>query len=78
MKYWNKQPRVRATWTKVVLNTTQQRKIELKRWCQNNGSPNKFYCAISIDTWPFFAESVNHIWWFENTEDATIFVLKWT
>ena len=65
MKYWNKQPGVRATWTEVKTTDFFGSGEERKRWCQNQDSDGKFY---------FYYQNS---WWFERPEDATLFTLKW-
>ncbi len=86
MKYWNKDKDVRQRcWTKVTLsNKTKIQQVvkngwvqmqvdvaapvsEIKRWCQLQGSTGKFYTYFGADSW-----------WFENEQDATMFLLKWS
>jgi hypothetical protein len=83
MRYWNKNPRSRQYWTKIIMDirgsdielmryfeidrATDQRKI----WCQNNGSTRRFYFSFRGDS----GYLTN--WWFENPHDATLFVLRW-
>ena len=82
MKYWNKDKQVRVRcWIQVThpkkyslmpvqggwarfnadVPTT-----ELKRWCQLQHSPGKFYHSYGTDSW-----------WFEKHEDAMLFSLRW-
>ncbi len=82
MKYWNKDKEIRKRcWTKVNHPLQKARWIpnaggailservpsdELKRWCQQQASPGKFYHYYGADSW-----------WFENPHDATHFLLRW-
>ncbi len=64
MKYYNKNPKLRKTWTHVLINLNYGDK--LKMWCVRNGSKSRFYFGkVQMD------------WYFENSEDATAFSLKW-
>lgn len=66
MKYWNKNKNVRQRcWTRVSIIQSKN-PSEIKRWCQEYPSAGKFY---------FYYGSNN--WWFEKSEDAIIFTLKW-
>ena len=83
MKYWNKDKEIRKRlWTKVNHPLQKARWIpnvtfailservpyeELKRWCQQQASPGKFYHYYGADSW-----------WFENSHDATHFLLRWS
>lgn len=82
MKYWNKDKDIRRRcWTKVthpmrtarwVLNsgdaifTEYVPADELKQWCQQQASTGRFYHYYGADTW-----------WFEKSQDATHFLLRW-
>ena len=88
MKYWNKDKEIRKRcWTKVNHPLQKARWIpntdfailservpsdELKRWCQQQASPGKFYHYYGADS--YGADS----WWFENPHDATHFLLRWS
>lgn len=69
MKYWNKDKDVRRRcWTKVTrpsgaLKVGNQ---ALKRWCQQQSSSGKFYYYYGTESW-----------WFERSEDAVWFLMKW-
>lgn len=64
MKYWNKQKAHRA-WTKVSIKTVDYNK-ECFLWCQRNSSKGRFYRYFGANSW-----------WFENEQDAVLFVLRW-
>lgn len=69
MKYWNKDKEIRRRcWTKVNIPNQLYRisDSELKRWCQQQLSTGKFY-DYGTDTW-----------WFEKSEDAVLFALRWS
>jgi len=67
MKFWNKQKEVRRRcWVKVHRIPGRISNQELKVWCQQQSSTGKFYYYYGADSW-----------WFENKEDAVMFVLKW-
>lgn len=70
MKYWNKDKEIRRQcWTKVnrPKQLYQIGDSELKRWCQLQTSTGKFYVYYGSDTW-----------WFEKSEDAVMFALRWS
>ena len=88
MKYWNKSKRGREAWTKIKRPTVWtdsrapstsmwagarvafpelQREDEMKLWCQRHPSKGKFYYRHGSPTW-----------WFENKEDAVLFVMRWS
>lgn len=70
MKYWNKDKEVRRRcWTKISRpkNLYHIGDQELKRWCQQQSSDGKFYVYYGTDTW-----------WFERSEDAVLFALRWS
>lgn len=67
MKYWNKDKDVRRRcWTKVEVPLGRHSKQALKRWCQQQASMGKFYYYYGKSTW-----------WFERSEDAVLFSLRW-
>lgn len=69
MKYWDKDKQIRQmSWTKVNLpkNLDDVGKIGPKMWCYQQSSTGKFYVHYKTDTW-----------WFELSEDAIMFKLKW-
>lgn len=84
MKYWNKSPRSRQHWTEIKhdirgSNIKLMRYFEIDRatdhrkvWCQNNGSTARFYFRIVGES------GYKSSWWFENSEDATLFLLRWS
>lgn len=67
MKFWNKR-KAYSNWTEV---TVDQKKYpdrdEIKRWCQKHPSHYRFYNGY-----------FNNKWYFENPEDATFFLLRWS
>lgn len=70
MKFWNKDKHIRRRlWTKVLRpkNLYHIGDSELKKWCQQQTSKGKFYVYYGTDTW-----------YFENKEDATWFLLRWS
>lgn len=68
MKYWNKNKDVRLRcWVKVLIKSRNVRDHEIKRWCQQQPSNGRFYNYFGSNTW-----------WFENPQDAMIFILKWS
>lgn len=70
MKYWNKDKDIRRRcWTKISRpkNLYHVRDQALKRWCQQQSSTGKFYVYYGTDTW-----------WFERSEDAMMFALRWS
>lgn len=67
MKYWNKDKDVRQRcWISVNRTPGTSSNQEIKRWCQQQPSKGKFY---------FYYGSKN--WWFEKSEDAVIFLMRW-
>lgn len=67
MKYWNKDKDVRQRcWVKVYRKPGSTN-AEIKRWCQLQSSKGKFYYYYAGNSW-----------WFEDSEDAILFVLKWS
>lgn len=67
MKHWNKNKKYSETeWTKIGPLLTVHRNAEQKRWCQLNGSNDRFYNGFYTG-----------IWYFENSEDALAFSLVW-
>lgn len=69
MKFWNKDKDVRRRcWTKVTRpNEFTHGNRDLKVWCQQQPSTGKFYYYYGTDSW-----------WFERSEDAMFFLLKWS
>lgn len=68
VKFWNKDKDVRKRcWTSVPTVVGKHSKQEMKRWCQLQSSKGKFYYYYGTPTW-----------WFENPEDATMFLMKWS
>ncbi len=81
MKFWNKQPEYRKSWTCVKLPVEERSKFlagdfkgwmqrrpyeDLKRNLQNDKSDGKFYMMI-----------LKKEIWFERAEDATMFALRY-
>ncbi len=85
MKYWNKNKKAREYWTEVrtvreVADTTHpwfapaglmrgrtfSFSPEAKLWCQQQPGKGRFYFRPYLD-----------IWYFEFSEDALAFKLKW-
>jgi hypothetical protein len=67
MKYWNKDRDIRRRcWARVVRARGATPDSEVKRWCQQQSSTGKFYFYYGTDTW-----------WFERSEDAVLFTLRW-
>lgn len=66
MKYWNKE-RSRKNWHRVVPDRwyPKYQEAKLKRWCQLQSSKGRFY----IDDYS--------VWYFEQQQDAVLFMLKW-
>ena len=58
----------KTTWTKVKFSENNKAKrYEKMKWCRANGTINgKYY-------WHY----AGGFWWFENEDDATLFVLRW-
>ncbi len=78
MKYYNKKKEYRNTWT-IVDGPPVYRAAEVKRWCQLNGSKDRFYFMLNTPL------SFNHgerrprwPWYFENPQDAVAFKLVWS
>ena len=78
MKYYNKKKEYRNTWT-IVDGPRAHKAAEVKRWCQLNGSTDRFYFTLN-NYMPFdHGESRPHWpWHFENPQDATAFKLIWS
>lgn len=78
MKYWNKSKKYRETWTKVD-GPSHWKSEEAKRWCQLNGSSNRFFFRLDF---PLAIMSISRDfywpWYFENAQDATAFRLVWS
>ena len=68
MKYWNKQKKYREQWTKIKHTTPFMHTsyASIKHWCQQQRSSYKFFFNVQ-----------NGTWYFENREDAMLFVLIW-
>ena len=67
MKYWNKDKEVRRRcWTRVTKVPGKSSTQEVKRWCQHQTSTGKFYYYYGSDSW-----------WFELSDDALAFKLRW-
>lgn len=68
MKYWNKSKKYRDTWHTVKIDydhrTTDWE--YMKYWCQYNSSTFRFYSG----------NYTRNVWYFENSEDALIFKLR--
>lgn len=76
MKYWNKSKETRERcWTKID-GPAYYSVEEVKRWCQNYPSKSKFF--FGKPRWDNAAEFKGFHWWwfFENSEDALIFKMK--
>ncbi len=78
MKYVNKFKRAWPHWTHI---TVSQNNLELKRWCQANGSSDRFAIHRNPERMHIYANgdvSIGHTydWYFENAHDATVFKLK--
>jgi hypothetical protein len=78
MKYYNKKKEYRNKWT-IVNGPPAHKAEEVKRWCQLNGSTDRFYFTLKTrisfdhgDRVPFWP------WYFENSQDATAFKLIWS
>jgi hypothetical protein len=69
MKWWNKK-RGRDNWTKVTVplrvwtQAYNRDKTDLQQWCKRQPSKGRFYYLYDD-------------WYFEKSEDATYFLLKW-
>ena len=78
MKHWNRQPHVRATWHRVLVDAKTYKRYyyfdhgraDIKKQCWDHASPGRFYME------PLGAFHY-HVW-FELAEDAVWFRLKWT
>ena len=46
MKYYNKKKEYRNTWT-TVDGPPAYKAAEVKRWCQHNGSKDRFYFTLN-------------------------------
>jgi hypothetical protein len=77
MKFYNKNPKLRNTWTKI--SPCDFDVIHLKKWCQNIGSDSRFYFKYSYQKFPPFNKPMpsHTVWYFENPEDALLFKLTW-
>ena len=70
MKYWNKDREIRRLcWTRVQRPTNLYHITDrvLMHWCEQQSSMGKFYVYYGTDTW-----------WFEQSEDALLFSLRWS
>lgn len=63
MKFYNKNPKLRDTWTQIVLCPAMPNSI-VKLWAQRHPGTGRFYGKY--DTWQF-----------ENEADALLFKLRW-
>lgn len=63
MKFWNKKEH--KNWTLVMVVSNDYRK-DMLQWCRQHPSTGKFYRYYG-----------NFNWWFEKSEDATLFALRW-
>lgn len=78
MKFYNKNLKYRKTWIKVD-GPVAYKSAEVKKWCQQNDSPGRFYFSF-MDA-PSFDHGENRPfwpWYFENSQDATAFKLMWS
>ena len=67
VKFWNKDKDVRRRcWIQVKRPENRVGNQALKVWCQQQSSKGKFYYYYGSDSW-----------WFEQPEDATMFLMKW-
>lgn len=65
MKFYNKNKIARrSNWLKVSVATSSR--TEMMLWCKRNPSPGRFYNYYGTNNW-----------WFEFTDDALAFKLKW-
>jgi hypothetical protein len=72
MRYWNKQKAARKNWTMVKVGIDWSRLPannwnEMKLWCQRSTSRARFYSGPYTSSY----------WYFESSEDALAFKLKW-
>jgi len=65
VNYWNKDKKKRLSWISVPPPDIASVKLA-KRWCQQQESTGKFYHHYT-----------NTRWWFENEQDASLFLLFW-
>lgn len=78
MKFYNKKKEYRNTWI-TVDGPVNWRTTEVKRWCQQNGSRDRFYFNINYPRHYDHGESRPYWpWYFENAQDATAFRLMWS
>jgi hypothetical protein len=80
LKYWNKSKKYRDTWT-AVEGPAYFNRAEVKRWCQLNGSSDRFYFGPyyfkkKVPGFPIMKDP--WLWYFENSEDALAFSLIWS
>lgn len=89
MKYWNKDKKKRRHWTNIETNIPICKIESVKRWCQSQSSNGKFYCkAINpfIETFDWCVVSSKFVpspvtgqtWYFQYSEDAVLFSLRWS
>jgi hypothetical protein len=82
MKYWNKGKRYKTSWHKVR-GPAELKVDNIKRWCQLNGSKDRFSYdgpTVSPSIFPSYPSMIRihpGIWYFENSEDAVAFKLVW-
>lgn len=80
MKFWNKGKRYRESWYKIEGPGVYQTEIA-KHWCQVNGSKDRFYFNSPFWFSPagtYGPRMQSWTWYFENSEDAVAFKLKWS
>jgi len=83
MKYWNKSKKCKKSWFRVE-GPSQFFSDNMKLWCQLNGSKKRFFFegpTVSPSIFPSFPNLIRvnpQIWYFENSEDAVAFKLKWS
>lgn len=64
MKYWNRKGPERNNWTKIAVANNDYNKEQFI-WCKQQASIGRFYRYYG-----------NNHWWFENKEDAVMFILR--
>lgn len=75
MKYWNKSKKYRESW--IVVAGPQYFTDHAKQWCQQQSSKGRFYYSSSTQcNTKVGIIYYNWKWYFENSEDAPIFKLK--
>lgn len=69
MKYWNKDKEVRKQyWTRIHYEPFgKNNKYDINRWCRQQPSTGKYYVYFGTNNW-----------WFERSEDAVLFALRWS